>query len=276
MIIILFWRKEERYYVPIIGNPGVGKTSFIVSMGKLVSDVGWGFPCGSPREVAYFYEVLSLVSQGKPIPPTRGFKKIKICINKVAYRGDVIETNLLLSSGDISGQDYNLAIDWLSVHDVEEVAGAPPVISRFINLIEKADLIIPILDITRSLNEDDVDLESALIKEIGRHLYAVATGVEYICHISRKTIKGVFFVFNKADIHRLTVKDIRRIFEDVFAILIARLRHSGIEWRVYTTVSIHWGKNPVETLKSRGFNKLLYDLVATLSGYTLDTQTNIY
>jgi hypothetical protein len=262
-------------HVPIIGTHGVGKTSFIVSLGQLVSAREWG-------EVVegfnYYTEMLThaMDLQTRPLVPTPRTVRIRLRIDRIPYGGAMIPVNLSISTGDISGGQFEDAMTLITKQPLLDPTGEGGPLAPLFDVLKRANGLIVILDITRYMK--GLTLEESMMKSFADQIRPLCNAIDTVASSgSQGDLRAVFFVFNKQDVHRRTAAELRPIAENAFAILLRRLRTKNVqvEWRACS--SLGWmskDMSPDRRLEGYGIDQILTDLVASLGiGQTVPTAT---
>ena len=248
---------RRRRHVPIIGVQGAGKSYFIVTLASFVAKHKWGYV-----DAPHIYDMMAYVQAMKPIPPTMGLIPVKVDIDMVKYMGHVCRKKVRISTGDISGREFEQAIEEAKTSpDMDKMS---PSLKKFIDILKKTDGLLALIDITRYMGKTPDKVE-AVLKSFSEQISPIAHAIELAVKLGMKE-KPVFFVFSKKDIHKMDVDEIRRIFEPAWCILLRRLEAHGIRVGYYTISSAGWSSlSDLDAFfYGQGFDKLLYDLVVAL------------
>jgi len=253
------FKKRKVRNVPIIGIHGAGKTYFIISLGYFISLEKWG----EVETPDYFFELSKYVLAQQPIPPTVGYHPIRVRLDYVEYGNKRYHAKIILSTGDISGIEFERAMEEIGSFKFSkksDLKKASPNIRKLYSLLLKSDGIIVIIDIARYMSES-ISRGDAILKAFSDQILPIARAIEMVMSFTEFSLRPLFFVFSKQDIHGLTVDEIRPYFDSAWAILLRRLESRLINIKTYAVSSVGWSSDPLKRLRARGFNKLLYDLV---------------
>lgn len=260
----LFRRRRK---LPIIGVKNAGKTYFLVSLGYLVSEYRWGEPTADTA--TYFYDCLREVIAGRPIPATApGMREIEITLNKVLAGDKEIKTNLLLTTKEFSGAEYERAMEMLTRVEEESFTSAPE-LKKFYEMFSGSHGCIVIIDLVRDAkitpDEFKKHRDEYIRKAFAEQISPLAKGVELFLRGRRIWSAPLFFVFTKSDVHNLSREEIRRYLNKIMAMSLARLEQKNVWIRIHSVSSVGWGgqksKNAVlNRLESFGFKRLLLEI----------------
>ncbi|RLG15498.1 hypothetical protein DRN63_05245 [Nanoarchaeota archaeon] len=248
---------RKRRHVPIIGVQGAGKSYFIVTLASFVAKHGWGYV-----DAPHIYDMVACVQAMKPIPPTIGMIPVRVDIDMVKYMGHICQKKVRISTGDISGKEFEQAIEEAkTLPDIDKLS---PSLKKFVDILKKTDGLLVLIDITRYMDKTPDKVE-AVLKSFSEQISPIANAIELAMKLGMKE-KPIFFVFSKKDIHKMEVDEIRRIFEPAWCILLRRLEACGIKIGYYTISAAGWSSlDDLDTFfYGQGFDKLLYDLVVTI------------
>jgi len=255
----MFKRRRKIRNVPIIGIHGAGKTYFIISLGYFISLEKWG----EVETPDYFFELSKYVLSQQPIPPTIGFHPVRVRLDYVEYGNRRYNARIILSTGDISGIEFERAMEESATFKFSkksDLKKAPPNLRKLYDLLLNSDGIIAIIDVAKYMSQES-SKGDAILKAFSDQILPIARAIEIVTSFSEFALRPLFFVFSKQDLHRLTVEDIRPYFDSAWAILLRRLESKLVNIKMYTVSSVGWSQEPLERLKARGFDRLLYDLV---------------
>jgi len=253
------FKREKIRSIPIIGVRNAGKTYFIVSLGHLISKEGWG----EVLTYDYFHQLEPYVLAQQPIPPTVGYHPVRVRVDYVEYQNKRFNARIVLSTGDISGIEFEQAMQEVKTFKFSkksDLKNAPPTLGKLYRLLLNSDGLIVLIDITKYLSEV-THIADAVFRAFSYQIEPISTALEMVINFGEFSLKPLFFVFSKQDIHKLTVNNIRRYFQNAWAILLRRLERRLVNIKLYTVSAVGWSDNPEERLKARGFDKLLFDLV---------------
>lgn len=260
--------------LPILGINGTGKTYFLVTLGYFVSKKRWGEVDTDTSD--YFHSCLEKVLQGKPIDYSPHNTPIAIKIKKISRDAENIDCNFILSSQDIPGRKFlnamtNRLIGNRSSSEIKERDPRTEFFlgSDFSKLYSNSDGIIVIVDIVRDSMTADIfkkNKDELILNAFSEQITPIIRGIEFILK-ENINVKGkpILFVFTKADVHQLSLEEISNYFDQIMALILARLENRGVVINKYTISAMGWGsgKTPLDRLgilESKGYTDLLYDL----------------
>ncbi len=253
---IIFSRRRK---VPVVGVHGAGKSCLLLSMAYVVSKMGWGHV--NTESMDYFNSALRYVLAGQQLPPTVATQDIRIIVKDMEiderkYRPFV------LSSSDYSGAMFERVMEEYRLMD-RQVPVADETAS-FLKLFERSSCLVVVIDLVRGLGAEEfrADIEAGMRKAFSEQLVPVSRAIEHAVARRGLSNRPVMFVFSKADLHGLTVDEIRPYFDRVMAITLGRLRRLGTPVNLYTTVATGWGRDTTEdqwlhALEAKGVTDLL-------------------
>ena len=139
---------------------------------------------------------------------------------------------------------------------------------QFFSLVVNADGLLVVVDLARRLRTREEfarsrqrsadHLRAALAEQV-----ALCRGIETAIQMNTSMRgKPIFFIFTKADIHRLPVAQVRSLIHTAYSILFNRLRHQGIECHEHCVAYAGSTRDADGSLSYRieGVEELLADL----------------
>lgn len=95
--------------IALIGNPGVGKTTFLIASIHYLNSIGWAKV--KLKELPPEYgSLVDLLVSGKPLTPTINLSEYSLEFSNIEYRGTKLKTGMFgkitFKLVDLSGQDY--------------------------------------------------------------------------------------------------------------------------------------------------------------------------
>ena len=255
--------KQTGLKVPILGIEACGKTTFAWGIGRTLIKNNWG----SPRERDYWLQIDPQMLNNQPLDATLGqkalsfdFKRCTFALDSPEWRelaglyhspseqrtsrvADLDEnqglvtfrTDLLLSTHDISGGDFNSCMQKLS-----RPASHPesdPDVRRFMNLLRASDGLIVVMDLARRIltREEfqalpDQQRKEHILQALAEQVLPLCRGLEMAMRVnSNMEGKPVIFAYTKSDIHGLSEDYVQRNLLTAYPMLIQALRERGVD-----------------------------------------------
>ncbi len=208
--------------------------------------------------------MMKFVLRHEPIPSTYKGRPIVIELDQVDLGCEVRRCNLVLSSEDYSGQEYETAMERFRI--MEE--GEPPdeLVETFYNMILDSEAVIVIVDLVgRSpLTPEQFKKheEKYVFNALSEQVSPLVTGIELLLKSGKNlSNKPFFFVFTKSDVHGLTTREVSKYFDRAMAITMKRLSDRGVVFKKYAVSSVGWGADGnLDSMCAQGFIELIMDI----------------
>lgn len=155
------------------------------------------------------------VMKGQVIRPTSGYWPIILRIDTSSVTGSKgPDIDLFLSTGDISGDEFEIATKWLAElpTDIKRARNTIPQVENFLKTIQGANGMIVLIDIARHIRSKKASVNQVL-ESFADQITAICDGVEEASLGQGGRIGSVFFAFGKRDLHGLNEEEISPIFE---------------------------------------------------------------
>lgn len=260
----MFWRSTERK-LPLLGVRGAGKTYFLLSLGYLVSEKGWGQVVGQEGSV-YLEELLPYVFDERPIPPTRGNYPVEIEVDTVDFYGPdghlEYDCEFVVSTEDFSGGEFENAMSAVETGGGFDQGPA----AKFRDLYAAVDGLVVVVDLVQGADPGAFrdGREDQVVDALSNQVVPLAKGLEMALANSEMEGKPIYFVFSKADVHGMDVVEIEEHFRRVMAIPLARLENRGCEIQKYSVSAVGWADpddaSPVSKLEDLGYDRIIKDM----------------
>ncbi len=235
--------------ISFIGNPGTGKTTFLVASIHRLSEIGWVKLSIKKLPKDYGLWVDSLISGGV-LPPTVKDYDYPLKFNKtIKYKQSSVKLGRLggvtFKVKDIRGEDYRRTSDKFK----ESVRGASAVL----------------VTIDASKSED-------MGQSLGGQIQPLIDGIRYMVETQR-SIKYIGLVFTKRSFHNHPIRKIREYVHTPLGPILRYLKEEGILFRVLECDS----RGPENRFKPWGVDAVYYDVlshIGKVSGAKLDITTD--
>lgn len=168
--------------------------------------------------------------------------------------GELIPCDFLISTNDLSGTQFNDAMERLS--EPTSRLGGDPQTQRFLQVLEAGEGAIIVVDVVRRemtteefARDDRKHIRNALAEQV----VPLARGIQLSIMKGNKRNKvfPLFLVFTKRDIHQISRARLDQIVKEVFAILLANLEEH-VKVRVHSVQNIGFGIDPDSVLDMEG------------------------
>lgn len=262
----LFGRQEQN--IPVVGVHKAGKTYFLLSLAHMVSERGWGQVKGREGHTYLQNFISDVVNDDKEIPATMENTEITIEINRIETEHVRRDCNLLISTEDFSGGDFEKAME--SIDDSSDLTEGDT--GEFLELYQNSQGLIVIVDVVRGeVGNFQEDPEGYALSAMSEQLVPLASALDMtikkgVSMANSPSIEGkpIFIVFTKSDIHQMSAQELFEQFNQLAAITVQRLESNNCELIPHVTSAIGWGEGKdgdgPEDLEASGFTDLLVDM----------------
>lgn len=221
--------------IALIGNPGVGKTTFLIAAIHYLDKIGWARI--KFKELPPEYGTLvDLLISGKPLSPTLRMSEYALEFSNVSYKGVELKTGVFgkitFKIIDMSGQDYRATT------------------RNFKHAVRDAFAALFLLD--PSLDENFAHSLSGQILPIDK-------AIRYILGYERD-IKYFGFIFTKSNLHNHYFDDMVNLLEEQLTPLFNLARRSGVKINIFEIDSR--GKDG--KLDPEGFEPIFFDTLSVV------------
>lgn len=282
----------KRCRVPLFGVRAVGKSYFSYTLAHFLAREELGHVDGDGMRA--MDTIIQRMLQRKPLDATMGNHDYNLHIHGVRYDDYMkviqesagqaaglenfieavdhededperkVAANLILSTNDMSGSEFSLAMEQLS--EPNATLGGEPMTAKFIEILHGCDGCVAVIDMVRNETITDNNREQVFRLALAEQVVPIIRGIE-LAILQRNTenrLFPLFLVFPKADLHRLSRRDLYEMMEDVLALLLARLRDK-VQLRIHTIVNLGFAQSDRDDSyfgDQEGVGFFLADLVA--------------
>jgi hypothetical protein len=252
------WSKGVK--VPVLGVQGAGKTCFFASMAHCIAQRGWGVP--DDETFRYVAGITHHLVEGTPLAVTTRPRRLSVRLSNchLPGRGDV-RCNITLTSEDFDGQVWGEIVEAWSDPGSEVAAK----IERFADVVANSDSLVVILDVVGQEPATWRKSARGIDDQLTNQLVPICSGIDLVLQ-RRKRVPGylVSFLVTKADIHRISQKELEERIKVLFAFQLGRLRALGAEWVVRPVVAVGHIRDSFGRFTDRmqGIDEVLQDIVA--------------
>lgn len=221
--------------IALIGNPGVGKTTFLIAAIHYLDKIGWARI--KFKEIPPEYGILvDLLISGKPLSPTLRMSEYALEFSNVSYKGVELKTGVFgkitFKIIDMSGQDYRSTT------------------YNFQDAVHDAFAALFLID--PSLSDNFAHSLAGQIEPLDRAL-------RYIFKYERD-IKYYGFVFTKSNLHNHYFDDMVSLFEEQLTPLLNRARERGVRINMFEIDS----RGRDGKLDPEGFEPIFFDALSVV------------
>lgn len=257
----MIWGRDERT-VPMLGVRGAGKTYFLVSLGSLVSEKGWGRVVGEEGTV-YVEELVPHVLRREPVPPTRGNYPLEVEVDAVDHplgAGEV-DVDLTVSTADFSGGEFEAAMEHLTVGAGFDSGPA----ATFHDVYTDADGLLVVVDLVRGTDRDvfEESPREHAMAALSEQVVPLVKGLKTALDAGDLDGKPIYVVFTKADVHGFRAEDLDRLLRRAMPFAFQDLETHGCTVTEYAVSAVEWadgGDPDVDVLQSTGYGDLLRNM----------------
>jgi hypothetical protein len=219
--------------ISLIGNPGVGKTTFFLAMLHQLDKIGWA-PQNWKTLPEKYEDWIEAMIAGERINPTLKLNLYSLNLRDFQYKNSIVKTGwfgrLSIKIRDIQGDDYRRTTE------------------TFKEAVNGVSAVLAMIDPTC-----DKDLGSALVGQIA----PLVRSMRYIAQ-NERNVKYVGFIFTKRALHGHPIKKIRHFIEDQLGAMVNAARRSGLIIRMLEVES----RGLYNRLEPWGVEEVIYDLAS--------------
>ncbi|MHA2023524.1 MAG: Rab family GTPase [Candidatus Thorarchaeota archaeon] len=216
--------------IAVIGNPGVGKTTFLVSAIHYLGSIGWAEIEMDSLPSDYAAAVDSMIS-GQPLSPTLGLNGYIFKFEDFTYKGSEIKTgwfgNVTIRVTDLAGDDYR--------HGT----------SLFKQAIADSFVVLFLIDLTQS---------GSLTHSLAGQVAPLYNAIQYIVDFE-KDVKHLELVFTKRFLHDYKYEEIVELVNEQLGPVLNIARRNKIDITMFEIDS----RGKSGRLEPSGFEPVFYN-----------------